>query len=54
MLCRSRVINPNLLAGSQGGRYSFASGVYNVRSRAESETYRALFAPDDNGPARLI
>ena len=54
MLSRSRVINPDFLAGSQWGRHSFASRVNNVRSRAESETYRALLAPDDNRLARLI
>src|SRR6266550_4347729 len=54
MLSRSRVINPDSLAGSQWGRHRFASRVNNVRSRAESETYRALLAPDDNRLAGLI
>ena len=54
MLCRSGVINPNFLTGSQWCRHSFASCVNNVRGRAESETYGALLAPDDNRLARLI
>ena len=54
MLCRSRVINPNFLTSSQWCRHSFASRVNDVRSRAESETYGALLAPDDNRLARLI
>ena len=54
MLSRSGIINPDFLAGSQRCRHSFASRVNNVRSRAESETYRALLASDDNCLARLI
>ena len=54
MFSRSRVINPDFLTGSQWCRHNFASRVNNVRSRAESETYRALLAPDDNRLARLI
>jgi hypothetical protein len=54
MLSRPGIINPDFLAGSQWCRNSFASRVDNVRSRAESETYRALLAPDDNRLARLI
>src|SRR6476469_7728197 len=51
---RSPVINPNSLAGSQWGRHSFASRVNNVRSRAESETYRALLTSNDDRLTRLI
>jgi len=54
MLGWSGVINTNLLAGSQWRRNNVASRVNNVRSRAESETYRALLAPDDNRLARLV
>src|SRR4029453_18807656 len=53
-LRRSGVINANLLAGSQWSRHSLASSVNDVRSRAESETYWALLAPDDDRLARLI
>ena len=53
-LGRSRVINTNLLAGSQWSCHSLASSVNDVRSRAESKTYRALLAPDDNRLAGLI
>src|SRR5215470_2211175 len=48
MLGRSGVINPNLLTRSQRSCHSVASRVNNVRSCAKRETYRALFAPDDN------
>ena len=54
MLGRSGVINTDLLTCSQRRRHSLASRVNDVRSRAESETYRALLAPDDNRLARLI
>src|SRR5215831_68373 len=54
MLDWSGLINTNLLARSQRSRHRLASGVNNVRGRAESETYRALFAPDDNRLAGLI
>src|SRR5438094_1579773 len=54
MLGRPGVINPDFLAGSQWGHHSFASRVNNVRSRAKSETYRALLAPDDNRLAGLV
>src|SRR5882672_5239607 len=54
MLSRPGVINPYFLTGSQWCRNSFASRVDNVRSRAESETYRASLAPDDNRLAGLI
>lgn len=51
---RSRVINTDSLAGSQWGGHSFASRVNDVRRRAESKTYRALLAPDDDRLARFI
>ena len=54
MLRRPGVINTNPLAGSQWRCHSFASCVNNVRRRAESETYRALLAPDDDRLARFI
>src|SRR5262249_33673830 len=54
MLGRSGVINTNLLARSQRRRHRLASGVNNVSSRAESETYRALLAPNDNRLAGRI
>jgi len=54
MLSRSRVINADFLASSQWCCHSFTSRVNNVRSRAESETYRALLALDDNRLTRLI
>ena len=54
MLSRARVINTNFLAGSQWGCHSFASRVNDVRRRTESETYRALLAPDDDRLTRLI
>ena len=54
MLSRSRVINTNLLAGSQRRCHSLASSVNDVRRRAESETYRALLTPDDDRLTRLI
>ena len=54
MLGRSGIINTNLLARSQRRRHRLASGVNNIRSRAESETYRALLAPDDNRLAGRI
>ena len=54
MLGRPGVINTNLLAGSQWRCHSLASCVNNVRRRAESETYGALLAPDDDRLARLI
>ena len=54
MLNRSRVINTNSLAGSQRSGDSFASSIDDVRRRAESETYRALPAPDDDRFARFI
>ena len=54
MLNRSRVINTNSLAGPQWSGDSFASSVDDVRRRAESETYRALPAPDDDRFARFI
>jgi len=54
MLRRPGVINTNLLAGSQWRCHSFTSCVNDVRRRAESETYRALLAPDDDRLARLI
>jgi hypothetical protein len=54
MLNRSRVINTDSLAGSQWRCHSFASCVYDVRRSAQSETYRALLAPDDDRPARFI
>ena len=54
MLGRPGVINTNLLAGSQWRCHSFTSCVNDVRRRAESETYRALLAPDDDRLARLI
>src|SRR4030095_13340019 len=53
-LGRSGIINTNPLAGSQWSGHGLASRVNNVRSRAESETYRALLAPDDDCLARLI
>src|SRR6266481_6080000 len=54
MLNRPCVIDTNSLPSSQWGRHSFASRVNDVRSRAQSETYRALLAPDDNRLAGLI
>src|SRR6266481_2874184 len=48
------VINTNPLAGSQWRRHSFAGCVNDVRRRPESETYRALLAPDDDRLAGLI
>src|SRR6266487_6957125 len=54
MLRRSAVINTNPLAGSQWRCHSFAGRVNNVRRRAQSETYRALFAPDDDRLTRFI
>ena len=53
-LRRPGVINTNPLAGSQWRCHSFAGCVNDVRRRAESETYRALLAPDDNRLAGLI
>jgi hypothetical protein len=54
MLRRTRVIDTNLLARSQRRCDSVASGVNDVRSRTESETYGALLAPDDNRLSGLI
>src|SRR5262249_24354845 len=54
MLNRARVINTNFLARSQRRRHHFTGCVNDVRSRAQSETYRALLAPDDDRLARLI
>ena len=54
MFGRPGVINTNLLACSQRGCHSVASRINNVRSRAESETYWALLAPDDYRLTRLI
>ena len=54
MLNWAGVINTNPLAGSQWSRHSFAGGVHDVRSRAESVTHRALLASDDDRLAGLI
>jgi hypothetical protein len=54
MLLRPSVINTNPLAGSQWRCHSLPSGVNDVRRRAESETYRALLASDDDRLTRLI
>jgi hypothetical protein len=54
MLSRAGVINTDLLAGSQRSRHSFARCIDDVRCRAQSETYRALRASDDDRFAGLI
>src|SRR5262245_6302280 len=54
MLNWARVINTNSLAGSQRSCHSFARRVDNVRGGAQSETYRALLAPDDDRLTRLV
>jgi len=54
MLSRSRVINADFLASSQWCCHSFTSRVNNVCGCAESETHRALRAPDDHRLARLV
>jgi len=54
MLRRPGVINTNPLTGSQWRCHNFARCVNDVRRRSESETYRALLAPDDDRLAGLI
>ena len=54
MFGRARVIKTYLLAGSQRRCHSLAGCVNNVRRRAQSETYRALLASDDDCLAGLI
>ena len=54
MLDWARVINPDSLAGSQWRCHNFAGRVNNVRRRAQSETYRALLAPDDDRLTRFV
>jgi hypothetical protein len=54
MLRRPGIINTNPLAGSQWRCHNFAGCVNDVRRRSESETYRALLAPDDDRLAGLI
>ena len=54
MLGRSGVINTNLLTGSQWSSHNLARRVNDVRSCAESETYRALLTPDDDRLPRLV
>ena len=54
MLNRSGVINTDSLACSQWRCHSFASCIHDVRCSAQSETYGALLAPDDDRLARFI
>ena len=54
MFSGTRVINTNLLTSSQRGCDDFAGRVNNIRGRAQSETYRALLAPNDDRLTRLI